>query len=218
MTLLKDLLIEVAKLSAPFVPFVSDDLYMRLTKDDFSVHLADWAVLDEKLINKELENEMIEAREAIVSGLASRKENQIKVRQPLASITLNRSKNFQSDIEELIRDELNVKEVKYGKIEGIKLDLEISSELRGEGYARELIRQIQDMRKELGYKVDDEISGSWFSADAELSAAISKWSDMIAEETIIDEFTNTKDESKTFDAQKEFDLASGKTIWLGIKK
>jgi isoleucyl-tRNA synthetase len=218
LTLLKDLLIEVAKLSAPFVPFVSDDLYMKLTKDDSSVHLADWAVFDEKLINGELENEMAEAREAIVSGLASRKENQIKVRQPLASITLNRSKNFQPDIEELIRDELNVKEVKYEKIEGTKLDLEISIELRGEGYARELIRQIQDMRKELGYKIDDKIFGSWFSADAELSTAISKWSDMISVETIIKEFSNTKDETKTFDAQKEFDLAPGKTIWLGIKK
>jgi len=74
------------------------------------------------------------------------------------------------------------------------------------------------MRKELGYKMDDKISGSWFSYDVELSDAINKWSEMIAEETIIDEFTNTKNETMAFDMQKEFDIVVGKTIWLAIKK
>ena len=216
--LLKDLLIETVKLAAPFVPFVADDLYMKLTKDSKSIHLEDWTIADESLIDTDLEKEMAEAREVIVVGLAIRKENQIKVRQPLSSITVNRLNPFQSDIEEVIREELNVKEIKYEKVESVKLDLEISSELRGEGYARELIRQIQDMRKELGYKMDDKIFGSWFSSDAELSDAINKWSGMIAEETIIGEFTNTKNETMAFDMQKEFDIAPGKPIWLAIRR
>ena len=216
--LLKDLLIETVKLSAPFVPFVADDLYMKLIKDDKSIHLEDWTIADEELINSDLEKEMAEAREVIVVGLATRKENQIKVRQPLSFITVNRLNPFQPDIEEVIRDELNIKEIKYDKVESTKLNLEISLELKGEGYARELIRQIQDMRKELGYKMDDKISGSWFSSDVELSDAINKWSEMIAEETIIDEFTNTKNETMAFDMQKEFDIVVGKTIWLAIKK
>jgi len=216
--LLKDLLIETVKLSAPFVPFVADDLYMKLTKDSKSIHLEDWTITDERLINIDLEKEMTEAREVIVSGLAIRKENQIKVRQPLNSITTNQLKPFQPDIEEVIREELNVKGIKYEKVESVKLDLEISSELRGEGYARELVRQIQDMRKELGYKMDDKIFGSWFSVDAELSGAINKWSEMIAEETIIEEFTNIKDETTAFNMQKEFAIAEGKTIWLAIRK
>jgi len=66
--------------------------------------------------------------------------------------------------------------------------------------------------------MDDKIFGSWFSVDAELSGAINKWSEMIAEETIIEEFTNIKDETTAFNMQKEFAIAEGKTIWLAIRK
>ena len=62
LVLLKNLLMEVVKLSAPFVPFVSDDLYMKLTKDDNSVHLKDWTIADESLINIDLEKEMAERK------------------------------------------------------------------------------------------------------------------------------------------------------------
>ncbi|KKR36320.1 MAG: Isoleucine-tRNA ligase, partial [Candidatus Yanofskybacteria bacterium GW2011_GWE1_40_10] len=149
--LLKHILIEISKLSAPFVPFIAEDTFQALNGEEKSVHLEDWPRVDESVIDEELETAMAEAREAVAAGLASRKQNQIKVRQPLKSVTINRIKEFDADIENLIKDELNVKEIRYTKGDTISLDLEITSELRDEGYAREMIRQIQDMRKEMKY-------------------------------------------------------------------
>ena len=92
-------------------------------------------------------------------GLSSRKTAGIKVRQPLRSITIH-GQDFPADLQQLIKDELNVKNVIFEKSDelSVELDLQLDDELIAEGQTRDLIRQIQDKRKELGARLDQKIN------------------------------------------------------------
>ena len=221
---LRFLLLELAKIIAPFTPFIAEDIHRRMHKGHKmgieSVHLHDWPIVNKKLINKKLETEMDEVRSVVTAGLGVRKEKQLKVRQPLRSATLKWASKFSEDLEELIKDELNVKKVLYDKKQDVQviLDTELDPALINEGYARELIRQIQDMRKEAGYRLDDKIYGQWHSDDADLSSAIHEWSDEIKKEALLKEFIAGPQGKKKYDVGKEFDLAPQRKIWVGVRK
>jgi len=221
---LRFLLLEVAKIIAPFIPFTAEDIHMRMHASQKagheSVHLHDWPKVNKKMIDKELEKQMQEVQNIVTLGLAQRKEKQIKVRQPLRSVFLGLSNEFLKDLEILVKEELNVKELVYDKSqkELVVLDTELDEVLINEGYARELMRQIQDMRKEAGYKVDDEVFGQWHSDNPDLSVAINKWSDSIKKDVLLKDFTNSPHDDKAYDIEKEFELVIGKKIWVGVKK
>ncbi len=217
---LQYLLIELSKLTAPFMPFLSDHIYKRLGSFKESVHLENWPKAKKKLIDLELERQMVEVREMIAEGLAQRKNGNIKVRQPLASITLKKGERFNTDLEELIRAELNIKQIIYNaaSIEKVLLDTNLTQELMLEGYARELMRQIQDMRKEAGYKVDDKVFLSWQSENADLISACEKFSDDIMKTALLKEFSRGNNEKLVNDLEKEVDLAPQVKVWLGIRK
>jgi len=222
--LLRFLLLEVAKVIAPFIPFSAEDIHIRMhagqTSRTQSIHLHDWPKANKKLIDKDLEKQMEEIQNIVALGLAQRKEKQIKVRQPLRAVHLGLSNDFPKDLENLTKDELNVKEIVYDKSqkELVSLNTELDEALIYEGYARELMRQIQDMRKEAGYKVDAEVFGQWHSDSPDLSAAINKWSDEIKKEVLLKNFENSQKGDKVFDVEKEFELVTGKKIWIGVKK
>lgn len=149
-------LIEVAKIIAPFVPFVAEEIWQALKTDDMkdSVHLAQWSELS--LGNIVIIEKMMAIRQYISEGLQLRSDAGIKVRQPLQSITMPLNDNIKDSYLELIKDELNIKEVKFGK--EFNLDTEITPELQAEGNMRELLRQIQSLRKSSGLEPHDEIN------------------------------------------------------------
>lgn len=219
--ILRQLLLEVAKLCAPFMPFTAEDIFIRLDgralTDVESIHLADWPSLDKKRISSKLESIMMTVQEIVTRGLATRKEKQIKVRQPLASIMIEGGK-LDPDLEELIRDELNVKAVQYRKIGELELDTLLTKELLAEGFVREFMRQVQDMRKEIGYKFYDKAYCQWHTDDEELARAIMSWKDTIKKDTVLSELVNRAHAKKHYDAEKELDIAPGKRLWLGIHK
>ena len=112
----------VAKLSAPLAPFFADLLYTDLNKitgkeTDQSVHLADFPMYDESLINSDLEERMALAQKASSMILGLRRKEKLKVRQPLAKIMVPvLSKEFQEQfdaVKNIILSEVNVKEVEY---------------------------------------------------------------------------------------------------------
>ena len=238
--LLRLVLLEVSKLLAPFVPFMSEDIWHRLAnRSDLleqvgpvSVHLTDWPKVSKKYINNKLEVEMVLAREVIARGLAERKEKKLKVRQPLAAVMIKNTK-FSHDIEILIKEELNVKQVKYVKSQprrqgvaapteaseetDVMLDLQLTPELIGEGYARELMRQIQDMRKEAKYNMDDLVMVDWQSDSPEIVSALNTWSEEIKKDTVL-KTLEQRAKNGVYDIEKETELVVGKKIWLGIKK
>ena len=73
----------VAKLLAPFTPFVADEIYTNLDGAERSVHLCDYPEPDEALVDRELEFDMAVARRTVELGRAARSQARIKVRQPL---------------------------------------------------------------------------------------------------------------------------------------
>ena len=235
---LRFMLTELSKIMAPFAPFLADHIYKKLDNRTESVHLENWPRAKKRLINLELENNMAELRVAVAEGLAQRKSGNIKVRQPLAVVTLNRQVRFGAGLEELVLAELNVKKVLYdpAQKEAAVLDKNLTPELVSEGYAREIVRQLQDMRKEAGYKLDDKVRGAWETDSREIVGVIEKHGKEIAGDTLLAEFVRGHQPTDIFDVEKEFELgppASPSTsdrpsrdgslggqskIWLGVKK
>jgi isoleucyl-tRNA synthetase len=152
----------LAVLTSPFTPFFAEFLYHELfpNRRNDSVHFLNWPKLNKKLIDQKLIKEMAKVRSIAATVLAKRAELGLKVRQPLAQVKVNSGKGIvRRELLEILKDEVNVKEVIYDKkLEGdIWLDTTITEELRAEGLIRELIRQIQDLRQKAGLKPHDVI-------------------------------------------------------------
>lgn len=110
-----DILVGLSKIIAPITPFISEEIYQKLTKKE-SVHLEDFPKYDEALINSKLEAKMDLVRELISIGRMVREENKIKVRQPLSECLLDgKNEAIIGDLNNLILEELNVKKITYVK-------------------------------------------------------------------------------------------------------
>ncbi len=149
------------KVIAPFIPFFAEEIYRNLTKEE-SVHLATWPDVRLKTQDIRLEEKMTLVRKVCELGHAIRKEKKIKVRQPLQKCQMTNAKcQIEGQFVQLIKDELNVKEVEIIQGEGeltVTLDLTITPELAAEGMVRELMRDIQMLRKEGGCRIDERVS------------------------------------------------------------
>ncbi len=108
-----------------------------------------------KLIDEKLLTEMNLARQIVEKGLAARAEAGIKIRQPLAGYTSALAKGLADGLVELVKDELNVKNVEFGAND--KLDIELTDELKKEGLVREVVRQINQLRKEAKLTIADKV-------------------------------------------------------------
>ncbi len=138
----KHVFIELAKFMAPMTPFFAEDLYQKVGGEKESVHLDNWPV--NEMVDEEVLSSMKITRDIVTSGLEARQKQNIKVRQPLASLVINQKLN--QEFLELIKDEINVKDIKFG--EEIILDTNITPELQREGDFREFLRSVQGMRKD----------------------------------------------------------------------
>jgi isoleucyl-tRNA synthetase len=155
------ILIKLCQLCAPFIPFITEEIYRNLGGKEESVHLCDYPKPDKKLIDGKLEEKMKKIREIIVLALAERAEKGIKVRQPLKELKIkSRDLKDERELLELVKDEVNVKGVVFEKNmeKEVELDTEITEELKEEGDYRDLVRQIKAMRKELRLTPNDSIS------------------------------------------------------------
>ncbi len=110
-----EILVGLCKMVAPFVPFISEEIYQNLTEDE-SVHLAYYPEVNEELIDREVEEKMDLVRNLVGLGRASRESVKIKVRQPLKEVVIDGKYEEQiKDLVPLIMEELNVKEVVFEK-------------------------------------------------------------------------------------------------------
>ncbi|PIP16901.1 MAG: isoleucine--tRNA ligase [Candidatus Portnoybacteria bacterium CG23_combo_of_CG06-09_8_20_14_all_37_13] len=141
---LEQVLSKTAQIMAPFTPFISEEIYP-------DVHLSDWPKAGK--IDVQLNKQMQEVREICAKALALRAKAGIKVRQVLGNLVI--AQKTDKELLNLIRDEVNVKKIVFGKI--FKLDTKITPKLKAEGEERELIRKIQEMRKKAGLKIADKI-------------------------------------------------------------
>lgn len=159
----------LTKIMAPLAPFASEDIWQKLRtdNDEESIHLVSWPKIKKDFFvlrilgfrnKRDLISEMEEVREIVTLGLQARQKARIPVRQPLSKLILT-NHNLSSDYVEIVKDELNVKEIEMikGEERRVELDLNITSELKQEGNYRELVRAIQDMRKKNSLNPNDVV-------------------------------------------------------------
>jgi len=263
-------LLTVVRVAAPIIPFVTEEIFLNLRSDDMpdSVHLSDYPVADLSLRNGGLERKMKVTRQAVTMGRALRAMHSLKIRQPLRALYLvtrdQEERTILREMEDIVREELNVKEVIFreneedlveysakanfrvlgktlGKnmkaaaarietlsmqevqslLEGatlsldmdfgpleltresvvvqrtekenlkvlnegsltVALDPEVTEELRAEGLIRDIIRSVQNLRKDSGLEVTDRIHLS-IHGPAEVEEAASAHEDRLMEETL----------------------------------
>ncbi|WP_455381481.1 DUF5915 domain-containing protein, partial [Salinispira pacifica] len=256
--------------AAPVIPFITDAIYQNLRQEGSpeSVHLLDYPVAREEIRDRELETKMKITRQAVSMGRAIRSLHNLKIRQPLKALHLvtrnTEERKILREMEDIIREELNVKEVIFreneedlvvyqakpnypvlgrmlgkdmksaaekisalsprevqGLMEGttlsidlgtrtldltidqvivqrnerenlkvlnegsltVALDPEVTEDLRQEGLIRDLIRAVQNLRKESGFDVTDRIS-LYLQADDELQQAVDNYQDYLMNETL----------------------------------
>ena len=160
----------ITQLMAPITPFLSEEIYKNLTGEE-SVHLTDWPEKLEIDSAGEKENTLLRTDMVIIRGLveiahAERKKLGIKLRQPLAKLTVSLPEPILSkELTEVLSQEVNVKEVVYVKTEEsvpvtVEFDTTLTPELTAEGEARDLVRKIQEERKLLGTTMDEKVNVS----------------------------------------------------------
>lgn len=140
-------------LMAPFAPFLSERIYQNLPDALDSIHLELWPEVLAQYSNVKLETDMELIQKIVESGHSARKASGIRLRQPLASVTI--STDLSTDLQAVLAEELNVKKVLLGK--EFALDTTLTPELKDEGTARDLMRDIQGERKKMGLTPADQI-------------------------------------------------------------
>lgn len=168
------ILINLCKILAPFMPFMADMIFRNLTKLP-SIHLMEWPgevqikkmedLVGDKSQREKLLHEMLHIRNIVEKGHSVRKGLKIPVRQPLSSITIYAQEKCDSELFKLVEDELNVKSIIWEKKSGLEVvfDTKITPELKEEAQVRELIRKIQQERKDMGISLNQKINleNSW---------------------------------------------------------
>ncbi len=171
----------VSKVIAPFMPFLAELIYQALQGEMESVHLELWPKANHSLVDEKLLVDMILVRKITEMAHALRKEAGIAVRQPLARLDIGDQK-LDEECTQLICDELNVKAVVLGQkikdndgwlqktdsLFSVALDTNLTPELKQEGLLREVIRAINQMRKDKGLTPNNRIVVSYKTSDEQL--------------------------------------------------
>lgn len=182
---------QLSMVMAPFTPFLAEELYQKLTNGE-SVHLLDWPETGH--INEQSIERMAVLRKLISSGLETRAKEGIKVRQPLSMAKLEWSSDFGSELLDIAKEELNVKKVEFVATSDdscqIRLTTKLTDELKREGLAREIIRQVQNARKQAGLDVDNRINLALRTTDEFATAAIQEFEQIIYDETLSSQPSN----------------------------
>lgn len=217
-------LVELSKMLAPLMPYLSELIYRDLTGEQ-SVHLSTWTEV--RPYRQASLDEMDALRSIVELGLSLRKEHNLKVRQPLGELQYTISSeelNLDESLQQILAEEMNVKKVvnaetvsrsnwveKQNNGFTVALNTEITPELKIEGLARDLERAIQDLRKKSGLKVGQIVDLYYTTTDEELVQALT---------TLVDRkktFVNQVRTSLEVDADYETQATlNGQAVWLGL--
>lgn len=214
MATLREVLLTLAKVMAPFTPFFAEYLYRELHGEKESVHCETFPIVNKKLLNEKLLDEMGDARKAVTLMHAARETAQIKVRQPGATLSVN--KEFSDDISRLIREESNVASVIFAKEASpqfvvkedggfvVGFDPRLTEELKTQGTVREFIRGVNGLRKQKNLTIRNTVAIIYESSDT-LAAILDGNTDAIKKGVIASKLERGK-------------VVSGDAIVLGEEK
>ena len=219
---------KLAIVIAPFMPFMAENLWQRVSGYNFqdgekSVHLEKWLEIEKGDGDAAILEKMALVRQAAELGLAKRDEAKIKIRQMLNKAIIKSPEakilNEQGYLD-LLKDELNVKEIKWqagdSDILSAELDLEITPELKQEGLKRDLVRFINMLRKDFNLSLNDRAKAYIGSDSEEIKTLLNVMGEDIKKDTLCDELIITNN-LPSLDNKKEVNLDNNK-VWLGIEK
>jgi len=243
LTTTKYVLTELAKVMAPFMPFIAEQLWQKVTGNNFkdenkSVHLEVWPEIQLSITNDQLRilEEMELVRKIVEAGLAARDLAGIKIRQPLSKMVIKGSRerigNLLQIYSEIIQEELNVYSLlaeedmvwnlREGGGEGntniflsVELITEMTEELIMEGTKRELVRSINNLRKNAEMSIQDRAVIYWQTENETVKKVFSGMAEELKRDTLSTEIKNEKAEE--LDVAKDVKV-NGEVVWLGIKK
>ncbi|MBR9706493.1 isoleucine--tRNA ligase [Candidatus Pacearchaeota archaeon] len=216
--ILEEVLRKVSLILAPYAPYISEHIYYQLNKK--SVHLSHWPKINEKFIDQTLEKMFTSVLEIVEKGLAFRDKAQIGLKWPLMRATISCIDKISPELQEIIKTQLNVKElrIKKGKEIQVDLDTKMTPALESEGYARVIARNVQAARKKLGFVKTDRVKATLI-LDPEMAKIIENQANFIKERTNskqLDLLTDTQDsvgKSQIFESK-----IKGKVVKIALKK
>ncbi|MDH4366853.1 MAG: isoleucine--tRNA ligase [Dehalococcoidia bacterium] len=238
-------LVTLSQLLAPFVPFIAEELYRNLfrsvdPKARESVHLSDFPVADEAEINDKLNSDVELAMKISSLGRAARAKAGIKVRQPLAKAVIRvETDGEKKSLEKLateVMEEINVKQLvvlsKGGEREEfssntpnytmandarywVAIATELHPELVAEGVSRELVRHLQNMRRNARFDITDRIITYYQTGEPLISQVIRTFANYIKQETLSEELIDSLSPGETYGEKHH--IANG-DVCLAIKK
>ncbi len=185
-------LVLFSQISAPMIPFVDEEMYQNLVvgldlKDaKLSVHLEEYPKFMGKDIDEEILSKMDTVRTVCSNGLKAREDAKLNLRQPLSVAFMGIDDVVMNEI---VKEELNVKEVKFSKEriqeegfisagEGtmyVSIDVRMSDDLKEEGLRNEFLRKYRDMRKKGGFKIDDVVTLHLKFEDSDQQVSLQKY-------------------------------------------
>jgi isoleucyl-tRNA synthetase len=211
-------------------PLLTESLWQQLRKENIvkeeSVHLSEWPKYEEKKINKKLEEEFDVAFKIIEQGLFQRDKLQIGLKWPLskAEIELDDKIKLSEEIKEIIARQINVKKIEIKNIkekEGneikVELDTKMTPELEGEGYAREISRKVQALRKNSGL-IKENLISLYVHVPKDILNLIKNFEDFIKERTNSKKIALSDEKTKNKVHFESSDKIKDKDVWVGFEK
>ncbi len=216
---------------APIAPHISEEVYQHMGGTKLTVHMENWPVCNTSLINAELEHSMALIQNIVDIIASERAKVGSKLRWPLLGIYIRGNDEKVNDsvkiFDNVLAQQANIKNLEYISINTIPdaettsvpfnegdlfIDFSITPEIESEGYARELIRRIQQMRKDMKLNVEQFVNCD-VKAEPRIVELLSSWNDHISSEVRANTLTFTDspggDEVKTWDV-------TGEEIVIGI--
>jgi len=231
-------LVTLVKLLAPIIPFTCEEMYQNLVREidpqaPESVHLCDYPEPVEAYQDDKLVEDMQVVMEVTRLGHAARNQRQVKVRQPLAELVVfapeERTRAAIHDFEQEILEELNIKklsmvadgsalslgehlEVAEGRALAVAIDVRLDEDLRREGIMRDVVRRVQNMRKQARFQVQDRIV-LFYQTEGLVGEALAQHLDYLKAETLAVEAKEAPAPAQAF--KQSFSLSDGE-IAIGI--
>ncbi len=225
-------IMQTAIVMAPITPHISEEIYQHMGGKKVTVHMEDWPVPNEAFIADDIEANMSIIQELVEIIATERAKMGSKLRWPLKRVSIVGKSAESYDavkmFEDVLKQQGNVKSIEYispdmlpRDKEAVKytdgqivIDFDVTPEIEAEGYTRELIRRIQQMRKDMKLNVEQYIEIQ-VSADEMLTKYFETWKDFISNEVRAKSMSfaaePTGDEVKTWDV-------TGKDITIGVKR
>ncbi len=206
---LREVLVTLSKILGPFTPFLAEKMFQGLNQNvESSVHLEMWPKVDELCIDATVLRDMDQVRMLVEYGLSLRAENGVKVRQVLYTFEVSSNVELSQEYKNIIAEELNVKQVIFvskfspdfkQKQEGnitVALDVQVTDDLKKQGLVREVVRSLNQIRKDMGLTVHDRVAVVYETSDEVLASVFVEYAEELKQSILATELRKEKGEKE----------------------